>query len=300
MRSKSLRRYLGLGIGIVVLLVLLGGLVVALREGGLRVVLLTRTRAFVSTVKAVLDSSSITANGDFTNVIFLHHSTGRNLIEQGGVREAFAAAGYDFWDHDYNDQGLTRPDGVPAGYSYDIPNDNTDPDGLAHIFSQRLCSWPLNAFSGLMQHEVIVFKSCFPVSNITSDAQLEQYKTYYLEMRDVMDQHPDHVFIVVTPPPLNPAATGTEAAARARTFAEWLKSDEFLAGHPNVFTFDFFDLLAEDEPTASDCNMLSKEYREREDSHPNKKANETISSIFVEFIIKAIENYRVLGATIPQ
>ncbi len=288
------------GIGIVLLLVLLGGLAWGLRGRGLRTVILSQARAFVSMGKAVLDSPQVSAAGDYTNVIFLHHSTGRNLIEEGGVREAFTAAGYDFWDHDYNDRGLTQPDGAPAGYGYNIPHDNTDPDGLADIFSQRLYSAPLNAFSGLMQHEVVIFKSCFPVSNITSDVQLEQYKAYYLQIRDVMDQHLDHIFIVVTPPPLNPAATEAESAARARAFAEWLKSDAFLWGHPNVYTFDFFDLLAEGDSSDPDYNMLREEYREGDDSHPNARANEAAAPIFVDFVVKATEDYRVLNRAVSQ
>jgi len=302
MKYKFLLRRIKSGIGLLLLLVLVGGLAWGLRGRGLRSALLSRARSITSTVKAVLDSPSVAVedSGDFTNVIFLHHSTGGNLIEQGEMREAFSAAGYDFWDHGYNDQGLTRPDGTPAGYSYNIPNDNTDPDGFAHIFSQRLYSWPSNGFSGLMQHEVIVFKSCFPVSDITSDAQLEQYKAYYLRIRDVMDQHLDHVFVVVTPPPLNPAETDVKAAARARAFAEWLKSDTFLGGHLNVYTVDFFDLLAEEDPVTPDYNMLREEYREEEDSHPNRSANETVAPIFVEFVIGAIEDYRRLAGAASQ
>lgn len=290
----SLRRIRG-WISIVLLLILLGG-----SAWGLRGALVSRARAFVSTCKAVLDSSSVKVDSDFTNVIFLHHSTGRNLIEEGKVREAFTAAGYDFWDHGYNDRGLTRPDGTPSGYNYNIPGDNTDPDGLAHIFSQRLYPGPLNAFSGLMQHKVIIFKSCFPVSNITSDKQLRQYKAYYLQMRDVMDQQPDHIFVVVTPPPLNPAATNAEAATRAWAFAKWLKSDVFLERHPNVYTFDFFDLLANKDPASPDYNRLREEYREGNDSHPNMRANEAIAPTFVEFVIGAIEDYRALRPTVSQ
>jgi len=271
----------------VVALILLAVLVFALRGRGIR-------ERVASGVKAVLDARSVRAysRGHYTNVIFLHHSTGRNLIEQGGVREQLTEAGLDFWDHDYNPRGLTRPDGTRAGYSYSIPGDNTDPDGLAQIFSQPLYPWPLNAFSGLMQHEVIIFKSCFPVSHIVDDAQLEQYKSYYLQMREVMDQYPDHIFIVVTPPPLNPASTDAEAAARARAFAVWLASDEFLDGHPNVFTFDFFDLLAEGDPAAPDFNMLREEHREGTDSHPNEHANRAIGPLFADFIVEVVGTYR--------
>ena len=248
---------------------------------------------FVHLGRAVIDSRSVSSysRGDFTNVIFLHHSTGRNLIEQGGVRERLTEAGYDFWDHDYTWPGLRRPDESPTNYSYNIPDDNTDPDGLAEIFGQRTYGIPWNAFSGLLQHEVIAFKSCFPVNNITSNEQLEEYKSYYLDIRDTMDQHLDKVFILITPPPLNPVSTDTEASARARAFADWLKSDEYLSGHPNVFTFDFFDYLAEDDPTTSDYNMLRAEYREGADSHPNQTANETIGPLFVDFIIDAVQEY---------
>jgi hypothetical protein len=246
--------------------------------------------------QAVIDSRSVSSysHGDFTSVIFLHHSTGHNLIEQGSVRERFSEAGYDFWDHDYAWPGLRRPDGSPTGYSYNIPDDNTNPDGLARIFAQRAYGLPLNAFSGLLQHEVIAFKSCFPVSHITDDKKLKRFKSYYLDMRDVMDGHLDRIFIVVTPPPLNPAETDAEAAARARAFAIWLKSGEYLDGHANVFTFDFFGYLAQDDPTSPDYNMLRAEYREGSDSHPNQTANETIGPLFVDFIVDAIQRYRVV------
>jgi len=254
-------------------------------------------------LKALLNRSSVErewspalsvhgGEGDFTDVIFLHHSTGRNLIRQGGVRELLAEAGFQFWDHDYNWEGLIRPDGARAGYSYVIPDDNTDPDGLARLFAQPVYSWPLNGFSGLMQHEVIAFKSCFPASDITTDEQLEQYKNWYLEMREVMNHHPDHIFIVVTPPPLNPAAATPEAAARAHTFAEWLQSDDFLMGHPNVFTFDFFGHLAESDPSAAGFGMLRADYREGADSHPNELANQTIGPPFADFIGEAVQTYR--------
>jgi hypothetical protein len=107
-----------------------------------------------------------------------------------------------------------------------------------------------------------------------------------------MDRHPDHVFIVVTPPPLNPAGTDPEAAARARAFSRWLQSDEFLAGHPNIFTFDLFGPLAEEDPQAPDLNMLRSEYREGEDSHPTRLANQTIGPLFADFVIDAVQTYR--------
>lgn len=244
---------------------------------------------------AVLDHGSVTAHSrsEFTNVVFLHHSTGGALIHEGGVRELFTEAGFDFWDHGYNYTGLRDPNGQRTGYSYVIPDDNTDPDGLASIFAQRVYPLPLNALSGLLQHEVIVFKSCFPVSDITSDAQLQQYKDWYLGMRDVMDAHPDRVFVVMSPPPLHPAATTATAAERARAFADWLTSPEYLDGHPNIFAFDFFDALAEDDAASPEANMLRAGYRpEAVDSHPNQAANEAVGPLFAETLMRAARSYR--------
>jgi len=236
----------------------------------------------------------IESDGSYTNVIFLHHSTGHALIAEGNVRPLLTELGYQFWDHDYNHVGLSRPDGTLAGASYRIPGmlgrGNTDVDGLAKLFSQPVADPPSNAFSRLLQHEVVIFKSCFPNSAVKSDEMQEQFQTWYLQMRDVMDQHPDRMFILVTSPPLHPQQTNADEARRARAIANWLKSDAYLAGHPNVFTFDFFDLLA-DPPT----NTLRSEYqldREEPNSHPNRLANEAIGPLFVEFIDEAVQTYR--------
>ena len=244
---------------------------------------MTRLLAYISTP---VYNEPIESDGSYTNVIFLHHSTGRALIAAGNVRPLLTELGFHFWDHGYNHEGLVRPDGKLAWANYRIPDDNTDVDGLVALFAQPVTDPPSNAFSRLLQHEVIAFKSCFPNSAVKSDEMQEQFQTWYLQMRDVMDQHPDRAFIVVTSPPLHPLATNADEARRARAVADWLKSDAYLAGHPNVFVFDFFDLLA--DPSA---NALRADYQispDESDSHPNRLANETIGPIFVEFIDEAV------------
>ena len=104
-KSNS-RIKIGLGlIGLVLVLSLVGFLSLRALQGrglGLR----SLPRNIISAVRAVNDRQTVSQynQGKFTNVIFLHHSTGENLILQGGVRELFAQAGYDFWDHGYNPQ----------------------------------------------------------------------------------------------------------------------------------------------------------------------------------------------------
>jgi len=237
----------------------------------------------------------IESNGDYTNIIFLHHSTGRALIAEGNVRPLLTELGYQFWDHGYNHEGLVRPDGRPAFANYRIPGNqgqgNTDVDGLVELFSQPVTDPPSNAFSRLLQHEVIVFKSCFPNSAVKSDTMHDQFKAWYLQSRAVVDQHPNRIFILVTSPPLHPLATNPDEARRARAIADWLKSDEYLEGRPNFFIFDFFDLLAD-----PDTNMLDVRYQldpHTPDSHPNRLANETIGPLFVKFIDEAVQTYKL-------
>jgi hypothetical protein len=221
-----------------------------------------------------------------TRIIFLHHSCGENLINQGNVREGLTALGYEFFDHGYNGDGLRLADGSYTGTNFDVPGDNTDPDGLAAIFDQPLHDPPDNTFSYLVQYDVVAFKSCYPASNIVSDEHLAEVQSYYLSIRDRMDGYPNMVFVIVTQPPQVPGGSDPEEARRAWALTDWLQSDEYLDGHPNVFTFDFFGLLADDS------NFLRAEYRfDDYDGHPNEQANRAIGPRFVEFLDQAIQSY---------
>ncbi|MBN2764176.1 MAG: hypothetical protein JXR41_13875 [Bacteroidales bacterium] len=251
-------------------------------------------RLTLDRIQAVTDHNNVIASntGEKTNIIFLHHSVGNHLIENGSVRELLGEQGYDFWDHNYNWIGLRDPQGNFRDYSYNVPGDNTDTIGFRDIFAQKLYDLPVNTLSGLFQHEVIILKSCFPNSNVDSKANLQERKKMYLQIRDVMAAHQDKLFIILTSPPLNPAETDLRTAARARQVSDWLVSEEFLSGLSNVFVFDYYSLLAEDDSDAVDFNMLREEYREGTDSHPIKNADEEIAPFFVEFIIKTIKTFQ--------
>jgi hypothetical protein len=252
-------------------------------------------RITLDSARAVLDSRQVRSfsQGDYTNLVFLHQSTGSNLIRDGGLRQRLVDAGLYLWDQGYNSLRLADPQGNPTGYSYSVPNDQTDPTGLAQIFRQREYPLPLNTLSGLLQHEVIILKSCFnPTSHIESDEQLEDYKAAYLEIRQRMAQHPDKLFILLTQPPLNPAKTDVEQARRARLLANWLMSDEFKGNVKNLTVFDLFDRLAAADGRSVEANMLRAEYRDGVDSHPNRRANEVIASEVTVFILQAVEEFR--------
>jgi len=227
-------------------------------------------------------------------LFFLHHSTGRNLLEQGNARQYLntlnAARGGDLvlWDHDYNYIGLSDVDGDLLGYDYDIPDDNTDPDGLHELWTTNNAARD----SLLSRYDVIAFKSCYPTCDIASEAQLQQYKDWYLDMRDFFDTRPDKIFIILSPPPRHRLATNVEHADRARRFATWMTGAEYLGGHPNLVGFDFFDLLANPDDGSSTRNMLRYAYEishSSGDSHPNTLANQTTAPLFVEVLVEAAQ-----------
>jgi hypothetical protein len=245
-------------------------------------------RRWVALVLALL-GAAVTANAATppTRILFMHHSTGANLIREGGVREGFSALGYEFWDYGYNEEGLADEAGNPTGASFEVPDDNTNPDGWATVFAQTVTSPASNTLSRLLQYDVILFKSCFPASNITDNERVADYKQYYLSIRDVVDVHPDKLFIAFTPPPLVPNETEPANAERARQWAAYLASPEYLGQRTNLAVFDFFTLLAGADGT------LRPEYRGDEwDSHPNQRANEAVGPLLVDFVRQAVAAWR--------
>lgn len=223
------------------------------------------------------------------NLFFLHHSTGRYLLQEGTVRtqlETYNLSKSDeilLWDHDYNSFGLTDPSGTALGYDFAIPDDNTDPIGLHKLWTTNNSARD----SILSRFDVVAFKSCYyPTNVITSDAQLETYKQYYREIVAELSQHPDVSFVLMSPPPMNPAGTSTDQADRARAFANWLATPDCLNGQANVHYFDYYTLMANPDDGSATRNMMRDEYqRSTTDWHPNALANETVAPLFLDFMI---------------
>jgi hypothetical protein len=157
-------------------------------------------------------------------------------------------------------------------------------------------------------NQVIMFKSCYPISNIGSDGTepgdpfsgsktLANYKAVYRHpagiegcytndgyeykaLECVFTNHPDILFIPVTAPPRHYGATTDAEASRARTFNNWLKHTWFTnyqARNPNlnnVAVFDWFDVLANPADHSTQPNRLQSAYGGTSgDSHPNSTGN---------------------------
>ena len=247
------------------------------------------------------------------DLVFIHHSCGENWLDNS-LDAALVAK-------DYIDE---RND---ITYGTDLPPDPGRPDSLASVPGDLtdMCHWLrwFNDYLGRVKahgcadgvNRIIMFKSCFPNSDIhsdgtepgepfNSDRTLANYKavfrhpngpgnsyddggTTYEPLGDIFAQNPDTLFIFVTAPPLRYADTNDANAHRARLFNNWAKGEwlaSYNAAHPglnNVAVFDWFDVLAYPDDHGSHPNRLKAEYGGATgDSHPNDAANAYSTEVF--------------------
>jgi uncharacterized repeat protein (TIGR01451 family) len=254
------------------------------------------------------------------DLVFIHHSCGKGWLDNS-LHNALLAKDYiDERNDIYYDTDVEPDPGRPDSLTYGsivVPGDQT---GMRHWIR-----WFNDYLGGVRSHDaatgynrIIMFKSCYPISNISSDGTepgdpfvspqtLANYRavyrhpdgpgnTYsddgytYKPLEDVFAENPDVLFIPVTAPPLHYAptdATTDENAHRARVFNNWLKNDwlaSYNAAHPglnNVAVFDWFDVLTYPDDHASHPNRLRAEYGgESGNSHPNSTANSDSTQVF--------------------
>ena len=233
------------------------------------------------------------------NLMFLHHSTGRYMMRDSGFRSlinlhnTLAGTEYQFWDHDYASgngfTGIILPDStVHSDWIYGYEANNIQPSGYHDIF----CSAPAFRDSLFNRHDVIICKNDHSTGDIASDADLAEYQRQYLEIRDVLDQFPDKLFILLSGSSRRPENTTNAMADRARFFYDWLQSPEFMNGHPNIAFFDLFDALSSPhDPADPQRNMLRPGYRLPAlwDDHPNLTANLEIGPAFADFLLRTLD-----------
>jgi hypothetical protein len=237
-----------------------------------------------------------------TNLFFLHHSVGDNIIIQGHVRGVINSyntvngTSFVFWDHGYQWDGsywgLRNPAGTLTHSDYGALTSNTDPVGLEEIFTTTN-----ETRTHIMTHGVIAFKSCYTATQNLCNGwnTVDEYKAFYLSMRNYFDANTNKLFIVVSPPPITSGSANSTNSGRARQFANWLKSTEaggFLNGtHPNIKCFDLFNYLARPDNGTATANTLQASYESGDESHPNETANIYLGPIFAQFLINSALSY---------
>ena len=251
--------------------------------------------AFVGSVSAVAENDNAGATSsegnmmsNTANIIFLHHSTGNN-VWKGGVPEYFTK---------HNEKNGTNyqiterafPSGDPyawKNYPFDYWNiwvQNAGPEAYMTEPTLEMLTKDYN---------VIVFKHCFPVSQVLEDTgspdiasevkSIENYKLQYAALKDKLHQFPEVKFVAWTGAALVDGNTNAENAARAREFFDWVKNEWDEPGD-NIHIWDFFELETEGG------NVLKGEYAAAEDdSHPNEEFCKKAAPQFAQRVIDIIE-----------
>ena len=163
------------------------------------------------------------------NIIFLHHSTG-GIIWQGGLSRIARKLGFDGdvsrWFADYNKTNGKNYLITDANFPNKMGN---DPYDYYNIWVKNAGNEPYNEEPTLeiltAKYDVIIFKHCFPVSNINPDTAapdidskartLANYKLQYNALKEKMLQFPENKFILWTPHARFKNNTNEEEANRA-------------------------------------------------------------------------------------
>ncbi len=209
---------------------------------------------------------------------WMHHSTGKDLLE-GGLLAALKANNIKFHDMYYKE-------GTVDGY---VIGDHTDPQDFHKAFGSPkyfdvIRKWELE---GGKQHDIVMFKSCFPASDIKDQAMLDKYKEYYRLLFPSFKKHKDILFIGMSTPPLMKGKTTPDNAKRAREWAKWVTT-EYATDIPNVQIFDLFAAMAilEGKP---DQNTLAPQFgADKYDSHPTKEAAKAVTRLFIPWLNRAL------------
>lgn len=258
-------------------------------------------------------------------LVFVHHSTGEAWLADGhgGLGLALKNAGYFVSDTNY-------------GWGPDAIGDHTDvgdwwtwfrgPSATAYTTalygeSGQNCSYSRLATDPGGANGIVMFKSCFPNSNVggspsdaippiesntlaghgTNDLTVGNAKGVYLDLLQYTAQHPEKLFVLVVSPPLRAADTNATNAANARALANWLVDPNgWLKDYTgdNVVAFDFFTVLTGGhhrivngavEHSAGPTDFLAFPTG---DSHPSAAGDQIATAEFVPLLNAAYNAWR--------
>lgn len=243
-------------------------------------------------------------NTNLYRIIFLHHSTG-DIINKGGIRRIPYIGKYinqEFyiskWIKQYNKEHNTNyffkeqffPKREPYGW-------NNYPYDYYNIWVKNAGNEPYMEEPTLeiltREYDMIIFKHCFPVSNIDEDInqpdinspekRLENYKLQYAALKKKLNEFPNTKFLVWTGAVQTENNTTQAQAQRARTFFDWVKN-EWDTPDDNIYLWDFYELETEGKL------FLKPEYAYTYDnSHPNQTFAKKAAPLLCNRIVEVIE-----------
>jgi hypothetical protein len=181
-----------------------------------------------------------------TRILFIHHSCGGNWLSNGNgnLGSELNANNYYVSESDYGWDAQTNDNLGDRTDTSNWPEWFTDvkmPYVYASNYHSAYGSNSLSRPAG--ENEIIMFKSCYPLSEVGASISDEQ--TVYTGLLSYFAQHTDKLFVLITPP----GEADVESAGLTRQLCDWLVDKEhgWLAGYAykNVAVYDFYCTLSE-------------------------------------------------------
>lgn len=143
-------------------------------------------------------------------------------------------------------------------------------------------------------YQVIIFKHCFPVSNIQAELDsgninsdlktISNYKLQYEALKSKLHEFPETKFILFTGAAQVKSNITEDKAVRAKEFFEWVITDWDVPGD-NIYLWDLYSLQTEGGLYFKDDYAVSLN-----NSHPNTSFAQTVSKLLFQRVIDIVEN----------
>jgi hypothetical protein len=228
-------------------------------------ILLALLALLTSGMRALPQQPDTTPPDQPVRLVFIHHSTGGNWLADPAENPLGGDLGRALMDNNYYVSATNYgwgPDSI--GDATDIPNwldwfrgerSSVYLEALYNEDGQNFGDfgvWPRLKDDPGGENRIIVFKSCFPNSELEGRPNdppapegwltVSNAKYVYNEILKYFGTRPDKLFMVVTAPPLS----SSRNAANARAFNDWLVNDWLKENDyalNNVAVFDFYNVL---------------------------------------------------------
>ncbi|MHC1733057.1 MAG: hypothetical protein AB9888_13645 [Bacteroidales bacterium] len=247
------------------------------------------------------------------NILFLHHSTGKVIWRGGEGQLIFRIAGRlgpRFAERAEQRAALpsllnkySRQQGIDIRIR-EVAFPKASPYGWNNYPFDYYNIWVKNAGDETFMEEptlelltkdydLIIFKHCYPVSNIGPDADsadinsdvktISNYKLQYLALREKLHQFPETKFILFTGAAQVQSKISEDEALRAKEFFKWVVEEWDMQGD-NIHLWDLYSLETEGGL------YFKEEYaRSVSDSHPNRVFAENAVQLLFNRIVDVIE-----------
>lgn len=251
-----------------------------------------------------MSNSEIVNSEKECNILFLHHSTGHIIYHAGEdrnvlLRKLFPRKAFvEKWFDDYNKINNTHfiitnqffPKNKPYGwnnYPYDYYN-----IWVKHAGIQPYLEEPTLEIL-TKKYNVIIFKHCYPVSNIEEDhipdinsstKTLENYKLQYEAIKQKLYEFPQTKFLIWTGAIQVEKNISQDQAERAKEFFLWVKN-EWDKPDDNIFIWDFYNL-----ETDGTLYLINNYSQSNNNSHPGKLFAKKVAPLFCKKIIEVIHH----------